>query len=430
MELKTYRGRSLAEALAEVRRDLGSDAVVVRTRTVPAAGAMGGLLPSGFSGRSVVEIEARSPAAPEPAKQLAPTQPVSARDDGFVQTVWPVEGSGASKGGAPEPTPTPLPLAGQAAPESTISEEVRSLRDMLAELLAQSRDQSRTKPVSADAPAEPVALADLRRSLLAAGVEAQVIDDVAARALESLRTAAVMDGPTVRKHASAVLATMLPVCNHLLWTMPEATPGTTVIAFVGPTGVGKTTTIAKLAASFKLKLGRRVALITSDTYRIAAVEQLRTYAEIIGLPIRVVMSPQEMQAVRAGLSGFDVVLIDTAGRSPKDAERLEELNAHITAIQPDITLLTLALNADARAIERSAQQFASLKPTGVIYTKLDEAVVGGAILNISAKHGLPTSLLTTGQEVPDDLEMPSSQSLASLVLEGPVRATSPAGGVA
>jgi energy-coupling factor transporter ATP-binding protein EcfA2 len=114
------------------------------------------------------------------------------------------------------------------------------------------------------------------------------------------------------------------------------------IALVGPTGVGKTTTIAKLAAAYKLRQGKKVGLITSDTYRIAAVDQLRTYATIIGLPLKVAMTPREMSAACSAFADCDAILIDTAGRSQHDANRLEELSAFIQACSPDETHLVLS----------------------------------------------------------------------------------------
>src|SRR5205814_8215773 len=117
------------------------------------------------------------------------------------------------------------------------------------------------------------------------------------------------------------------------------------IALIGPTGVGKTTTVAKLAATYKLRHGKRVGLVTTDTYRIAAVDQLRTYAEIIGLPLKVALSPTEMTTVCQGLSECDVILIDTAGRSQREAARLDELRQLLAAAKPHQTHLVLSSTA-------------------------------------------------------------------------------------
>jgi flagellar biosynthesis protein FlhF len=137
------------------------------------------------------------------------------------------------------------------------------------------------------------------------------------------------------------------------------TPGQRrVVALVGPTGVGKTTTIAKLAANFRLREKRRVGLITVDTYRIAAVEQLRTYAEIIDLPMHVVSTPREMREALRQLSGLDLVLMDTAGRSPRDEVKIQELRAFLSEAQADEVHLVLSAVASASSLVRTAERFA------------------------------------------------------------------------
>ncbi len=152
------------------------------------------------------------------------------------------------------------------------------------------------------------------------------------------------------------------------------TPGRCrVAALVGPTGVGKTTTIAKLAANYRLKEKRRVGLITVDTYRIAAVEQLRTYANIIDLPMQVVSTPKEMHEAVRQMAGMDLVLIDTAGRSPKDEIRLQELKAFISEASADEVHLVLSSVAASRTLQQTAERFAAVGATALIVTKLDEA---------------------------------------------------------
>ncbi len=120
-----------------------------------------------------------------------------------------------------------------------------------------------------------------------------------------------------------------------------------MVALVGPTGVGKTTTIAKLAANFRLRDGIRMGLVTVDTYRIAAVEQLRTYAEIIDLPMKVVTSPREMRRALEELQGLDLILIDTAGRSPRDELKIQELKSLLNEAQVDEVHLVLSLTVAA-----------------------------------------------------------------------------------
>ncbi len=195
------------------------------------------------------------------------------------------------------------------------------------------------------------------------------------------------------------------------------TPGKCrVAALVGPTGVGKTTTIAKLAANYRLKEKRRVGLITVDTYRIAAVEQLRTYADIIDLPMEVVSTPREMRAGRRPHVGLDLVLMDTAGRSPRDEIQFQELKAFLTEAGADEVHLVFSSVAAWRTLEQTADRFAAVGTTALILTKLDEATGLGNVLPVLRSSRLPLSYLTNGQNVPDDIEIASCSHLAKLVL--------------
>ena len=195
------------------------------------------------------------------------------------------------------------------------------------------------------------------------------------------------------------------------------TPGRCrLVALVGPTGVGKTTTIAKLAANFRLKEKRRVGLITVDTYRIAAVEQLRTYADIIDLPMHVVSTPREMRETVEKMSHLDLILLDTAGRSPKDEIRLQELKAFVGEAGADEVHLVLSSVADARTLQQTAERFAAIGVTSLILTKLDEAHGLGNLLPLLRSSGLPLSYVTDGQDVPDDIQTADARRLASTIL--------------
>lgn len=191
-----------------------------------------------------------------------------------------------------------------------------------------------------------------------------------------------------------------------------------VVALVGPTGVGKTTTLAKLAANFRLRDGVKMGLVTIDTYRIAAVEQLRTYADIIELPMKVVTNGNEMQRALAELQGLDLVLIDTAGRSPNDELKIQELKSVLADGLVDETHLVLSLTASAESLVAAAEKFRSVNPTSVILTKLDEAVGGNVLLAAAAGIPYPISYLTTGQGVPDDIEPAHRTRIAEWILSG------------
>jgi flagellar biosynthesis protein FlhF len=180
--------------------------------------------------------------------------------------------------------------------------------------------------------------------------------------------------------------------------------------------VGKTTTIAKLAANYRLKEKRRVGLITVDTYRIAAVEQLRTYAEIIDLPMQVVSTPREMREAVGQMGELDLILMDTAGRSPRDEVRIQELKAFLTEAGAEEVHLVLSAVAGERTLEQIAERFAAVGTTALLLTKLDEAATLGNVLPVLRSSKLPLSYLTDGQNVPDDIETADAHRLAKLIL--------------
>jgi len=189
----------------------------------------------------------------------------------------------------------------------------------------------------------------------------------------------------------------------------------TVVALVGPTGVGKTTTIAKLAAHYRLREQCSVGLITVDTYRIAAVEQLKTYAEIMDLPLEVVATPREMHAAVNRLAHVDLVLIDTAGRSPRDAVRLSELRGLLAESQADEVHLVLSAVAGPDSIDIAAGAFSTVGVSALVLTKLDEAVSLDWLPVLLKRHRLPLSYTTNGQNVPDDIQPANAAALQQLV---------------
>jgi flagellar biosynthesis protein FlhF len=156
--------------------------------------------------------------------------------------------------------------------------------------------------------------------------------------------------------------------------------------------------------------------VTVDTYRIAAVEQLRTYAEIIDLPMKVVTNPIEMRRALDDLIGLDLVLIDTAGRSPRDELQIQELKRLLQEARVDEVHLVLSLTSSLRSLLASAEKFASANASSLILTKLDEAAGLGNLLALSRDVSLPISYLTTGQDVPNDIEPARANRIARLIL--------------
>ncbi len=212
------------------------------------------------------------------------------------------------------------------------------------------------------------------------------------------------------KWLKAILKEHLPVTGGL------ATKTNTAV-LVGPTGVGKTTTVAKIAANQLMHRRRRVALVTVDVFRIGAVQQLETYARLMGLPFFVATTPEEARkCTLQARQVADLVLVDTIGRSPKHTEQLASLWELVAAMNPDEVLLTLPANGNPADLALAADQFSIFCPTSLIITKLDETTQTGVIVNLVTRLNLPISYITTGQNVPEDLEVPTSERLAEWVL--------------
>jgi flagellar biosynthesis protein FlhF len=199
-----------------------------------------------------------------------------------------------------------------------------------------------------------------------------------------------------------------------------------VVFFVGPTGVGKTTTIAKIASKFKLNEHKKVAFITSDTYRIAAVEQLNTYANILDVPVRVVYTQEEIKRALEEFEDYDLILVDTAGRSHKNTEQknaVVDLYKSIQTEDSDVeceAYLVLSVTTKYRDLVSIAKAYESLGEYKLLFTKLDETGTLGNILNIKLLTGAKLSYTTAGQKVPDDIETINVQRLAKQLLGGNV----------
>jgi len=189
-----------------------------------------------------------------------------------------------------------------------------------------------------------------------------------------------------------------------------------IIAFVGPTGVGKTTTIAKLASQAKLIDGKEVAIISADTFRIAAVEQLKTFANIGEIPFEVVYSNDEIKNAVAKFSRMDLIFIDTTGRSQRDKKNLKEIGNMLSSVEPGEVHLVLSVTTKYKDILDILEKFKTLFINRIIFTKLDETTSLGLILNVAEKVRKPVSYITFGQNVPEDIEKVDSRKIAKFIL--------------
>jgi flagellar biosynthesis protein FlhF len=189
-----------------------------------------------------------------------------------------------------------------------------------------------------------------------------------------------------------------------------------VVAFVGPTGVGKTTTLAKLAARWSLEENKKVGLVTADTYRIAAVEQLRTYAKIMNLPLEVASEKEELRNALRTFQDRDIILVDTPGRSVNDEKHLQRLRDYLRPDVPVETNLLISLTASPENMIETASRFDRVGYNAIIFTKLDESNAYGLIYNVVDQVGKPVYYVTNGQKVPQDIERLDPAKLARMVV--------------
>ena len=374
----------MQEAMAFVRREFGPEAVILHTRETAASRIW-------------------------PWSRQAAVVEVTAGRDVLVTSRS--GGQAARHNAAPVRTETAAPVVADAGSirhvattsHTEMNQQIHSLQALLQQLTA------RLEPDRADIPSELF-------STYTRLIDAEVPEATARLLTARLKREFPQTDWSNASQAPLLLSGLVERelrCTGAI----QVTPGRRkVVALVGPTGVGKTTTIAKLAANFKLRAGLRVGLVTVDTYRIAAVEQLRTYAEIIDIPMKVVTGPRDLTRVLQEMSDLDLVLVDTAGRSPADELQLHELK-HLLAEGPvDEVHLVLSLAASTRSLINTARQFSGVRTGSLILTKLDESPGLGQLLAALPDLPFPISYLTTGQNVPDDIEPAVAARLARLVL--------------
>ena len=191
-----------------------------------------------------------------------------------------------------------------------------------------------------------------------------------------------------------------------------------VILVLGSTGVGKTTTIVKLAADFTAKQKKNIGIINTDTYRIGATEQLQTYADILGAPLQVVYHLDELDKAMEQMSDRDLIFVDTAGKRPGDKQHKEDLLEIIRILEPDDILLCLSATTSFASVREMVDIYGFVDDYKIIITKLDETKHRGSVLNISSYTKRPLAYVTTGQNVPDDIEVADVEKLTKQIVRG------------
>jgi len=372
MKIKRYEASNMEEAIARVKADLGPEAIILHTRRLQRS------WPLNLLSKNTVEITA-------------------ALDVNLADQKGDVAENGSACNG--------LASTDKLDQLQLEVEEVKSIVKTIASQL--------TDPLFQEVPA---CFLDIYEKLLQSKVEDDMAKKLMKLAQDQLSTSELATPEILHERVINEMAKLITVSPPLSVEDGERK----VIALIGPTGAGKTTTIAKLAARYCLYEGKKVVFLTADTYRIAAVDQLRTYAEIIGAPIEIVFSNQDAREALEKHEDKDLVFIDTAGRSPHNEAQINELAGLMNICSPDEIHLVLSVNTKMSDQMDAIKRFSVVPVNRLIFTKLDETNTPGTMLNIVNKVKIAISYLTVGQNVPEDIKVAEPQKLANTILGVPL----------
>lgn len=382
MRLKTYIVNNVTEAIPMIKKDLGTDALILNTKKVKTGGFLGF-----FKTEKLEVIAAVETKAPEKAKVKAEVKPKQKQPVKTAKTQ--------------QATVIPFQQREETQKNDPMTEELMSEIKGIKQFMLQVMEEDRL----------PVALKGLNKRLMEQGISKEIQSELYAKLITALEQNPKMSESEIREFARTEIIEMIgfhqpaPVDKN-----PE------IICFIGPTGVGKTTTIAKIAADFMLREDKKVGLITSDTYRIAAVEQLKTYAGILNIPIEVVESASELTHAMEVLSDCDIVLMDTAGRNYQQKQYIEELEALLSDKNKVQINLVLSLTSKYEDMKKIVDNFQTIVMDELLLTKMDETSSSGAILNLIHHYSIPIRYIANGQSVPDDIFTVTPELIADFVL--------------
>ncbi len=387
MQIKRYEAVDMQEALKLVKGDLGADAVILSTKQIKKDNGVFGM----FS-RQVIEVVA---ARDYVNKQQVNAQPEGLQN-GFIETDQFLKEEIRKIRDDMRGTPGEL---------KDMKSELGLLKGYIQELLREG-EQEHLKTLHDK-------LVIFFRRLMSEGMDRNIAYRLVQILNNKLSEEQKDDTDEINRYGHELIQKQVkitgPICNEHKERK--------IAVFIGPTGVGKTTSIAKIAAKYTLIDKKKVSLITFDTYRVGAVEQLKIYARIIGLPVDVVLSPSDLKAVIDKKKDSDLILIDTAGRSHKDRDYVTELGNLASQKEEIDCHLVLSATSSNTVLNDIIGKFKDIKINSLLFTKLDEADNYGAVFSSMINAQRPLSYFTTGQRVPEDIELASAGRLSRLILK-------------
>lgn len=385
MKVKKFNAVDNHEALMKVRQELGPNAVILHQRRVKPKGLFG------FLQKPMIEVVAAVEEQEQfhkPIPKMEPLRPETTLKSRVEkkQVITPHEGE--------------------------LSREIFEIKNMLSAVVKNVNKENLPDIIKN---LESPDLTNIYLTLRDQEIEDEIIEEI----IKEL-TIVVKSYGNDNINRGILKEKMMRLMDQYIIEGTEATSAK-VIFFVGPTGVGKTTTIAKLAAQYSINEGKQVGFISADTYRIAAVEQLKIYSEILDIPIEVIYEPMEIHSAVEKLKHKDVIMVDTAGRSHRNHGQMGELQRLLDQIEDKEIYLVVSCTSKNKDVQEIIDSYQFLKDYKFIFTKIDEATTYGTILNTTVQTKKPVSFITTGQSVPDDIELIDIKRVMSLLLKGGLR---------
>jgi len=406
MRIKKYIVNSIPDALQMIRKDLGNDAIILNTKKIKTGGFLGLFTKQQIEVIAAIDQEKKVKAATPSfrgATQFAQEEDEFVESETIKETVPIVEKvvervannkiKDVQEVIPPSPQQPPLHFN-----SDELLGEIKTVKKVMQQML---HDKKEVLP-------EP--LQYLHDILDHQQVSPHIRSEIMTRLMTKINTRNVDKKEIIQLAREELQSFLNKIQVHSVEDFAK------IICFIGPTGVGKTTTIAKLAADLLIKHKKKVGFITTDTYRIAAVEQLKTYASILNMPIEVVFSPEDLETAMANLADCDMILMDTAGRNYLQLMYVEELEHMLTKTEHIQINLVLSLTSKSEDIDQIVKNFELLPIDCLILTKLDETSSYGMILNLIEKHSFPLTYITNGQNVPDDILVASPNLITDLIL--------------
>ncbi len=422
MIIKKFTGKTETEAVENARRELGANIIVMNVKSLKNKGLFSFLKPQ------VIEVTVAL--EEEPVPDTVSADPVSAEMKAAVSAINEVVVSNMNNAGNVRPAQaeqqrvTPIIPEADEFPDkkenNVLEEKLDSLQYLLEQQLQKPEEEKKEKEKEKVKEEEKVSETDMFMELLRSTMLENEVDKIYAdQIIEEIEKINKPNAPFDFALANTYQKMILKFGKPL--GIVPAQKGVKVVFFVGPTGVGKTTTIAKIASRFQVDEKKKVALLTADTYRIAAAEQLRTYANILEVPFRIVYAVEEVEQALTDFRDYDYILVDTAGHSYQNTVQKESMSRFIHSVDglaEKEVFLVLSATTKYRDLIRIADAYKEMADYKLIFTKLDETTTLGNLLNLKLYTGASISYVTYGQNVPDDIEDFNPQKTVKRLLGG------------